>query len=281
VGRRSSRSRCGALDRPPGGRRLRLDGRRGTSLRARRGGRHSARRAPIEGPSPAPGRAAGHLPPRPSRRASFSAPRSLRAGRFLSVAFAAPTASLAAVPTWPAALAQLVRPPPDGRSARYPTTRPGAARVVGVDELRGIHPGCPSETRGCRCSLVGRVRPCLDTARRAGRGAGYRAERGSGGGRDHSTGTAGQAIHRPEGTPPEHAPASLRKLRARKRRGGAAAARRRVARSRGAPQRGRRAEDSAQKLADRRRQPSAVGVQRTPRQDSRTDRADAARSTRR
>jgi len=64
------------------------------------------------------------------------------------------------------------------------------------------------------------MRTRIHNARRADRGAGYRAQRDSGGGRDQATGTAGQAIHPPEGTPPERARASLRKLRARKKRGG-------------------------------------------------------------
>ena len=154
---------------------LRLNGRRGTSLRARRGGRHSARRC------------------------------SLRAGRLLSVALPRRRWCLAAVPTRPAALAQLVRPPPDGRCARHATTRPGAApcgqgrtSALGV----GVGLGCPGELPRCG-RLVGPGRPASDRIHTRGApSALWGASRSATpcGGRRIPETAAGRDEHRPEGT---------------------------------------------------------------------------------
>jgi hypothetical protein len=100
--------------------------------------------------------------------------------------------------------------PPPSRAwhARRPTpsargTPPPAQAPHGCRQNETVHLAWVSARR-------------IHIARRADRGAGYRAERGSGGGRGHSTGTAGRARHLPEGTPHAHARASLRKLRARR-----------------------------------------------------------------
>jgi hypothetical protein len=199
---------------------MRLGGRRGTSLLARRGGRHSACHASC-GPAD-----------------------------FWELPLPRRWWCLAATFTRPAALAQLVRPPPDGRLVRYPAARPGAARMVEGDKHLGA--SC-SAIPGERCNTAAAPGPCAcehtstahgapaalrGTARSAAQAAGVASQPGGG----PSTPSAGRHANptrtglTPKAARPQGAPFS-------------GDARRRVARSRGAPQRGRRARNSATRCA--------------------------------
>ncbi len=191
--------------------------------------------------------------PRPSQRASFSERGFLRASRCLDGVRAAPAPWLAFRPSRPAALAPLVRPPPDGRCARHATACSGTARCGQVGQTShhtplGAHTEAPAQPVG----LDGSAEACPQRAARrpwcgrlAQRGAMRRASQSSdcGGSTRPLAGRHDQWNRKK----------ARRKLRTRK-----GCPRKNIARraSRGVevPRRGRRARDSTRSL-----EPTATG----------------------
>jgi hypothetical protein len=98
-------------------------------------------------------------------------------------------------PSWPAGLAPLVRPPPDGRCARHATPCSGAARCGQGGKTPDI-PGPPTMPL-VAVTLHAR---CVHSARRVDRDAGSLAERGALRRAQQSGNCGGPRRDRPEGT---------------------------------------------------------------------------------